>query len=87
MEYLELSQFLSDKDGNDMDPSEAGMPPDFPKEVRIRLTFERADGKTELTRTERDWPPGEMRDLSEHGVRQSLDKLAGALVRHRRAAR
>src|SRR5512140_493447 len=33
MELLEFTQGLSDQDGNPIDPAQAGMPPDFPKET------------------------------------------------------
>jgi uncharacterized protein YndB with AHSA1/START domain len=87
LECLEFDQRMTDKDGNEIDPGEVGMPPDFPEVVRTRLTFKRVDGKTELTWRECDWPVGEMIKLSEQGVRESLDKLAEALARHRRATR
>ena len=82
MKCLEFSQVTSDKDGNEVDPAEVGMGPDFPKEVRTSLTFQSVDGKTEMTVREYGWPVGETRDLSEKGWGESLDKLAEALARH-----
>jgi len=55
------------------------MPADFPDEIRTTLVFKAIGDKTELIITEYDWKPGQMRDYSEIGLSQSLDKLAGIL--------
>ena len=39
MELLEFTQSLSDKNGNTIDPVKSGMPADFPKEIRVVITF------------------------------------------------
>jgi uncharacterized protein YndB with AHSA1/START domain len=39
MERLEFTQGMADKDGNMIDPAEMGMPPDFPKEMRMVVVF------------------------------------------------
>jgi uncharacterized protein YndB with AHSA1/START domain len=83
LKLIEFSQGLSDKDGNRIDPTTMGMPADFPKEIPSALAFKRVGDKTELTVTERDWAVGQMRDMSEAGMNQCLDKLAEALPKHR----
>jgi uncharacterized protein YndB with AHSA1/START domain len=83
MELLEFDQRLTDQDGNDINPAQVGMAPDFPKATRTVLTFRRiSDKQTELTVTEYDWPVGQMRELSEAGMNQSLDKLEEVLAKH-----
>jgi hypothetical protein len=79
MEFMEFGQGLSDKEGNKIDPATIGMPADFPEEIRTNLVFKAIGDKTELIITEYDWKPGQMRDYSEMGLSQSLDKLAGIL--------
>ena len=81
LKLIEFSQGLADKDGNRIDPTTMGMPADFPKEIPSALTFKRVGDKTELTATEYGWTVGQMRDMSEAGLNQCLDKLAEVLVR------
>jgi uncharacterized protein YndB with AHSA1/START domain len=81
MERLEFTQSLSDKDGNIIDPSQAGMPPDFPKELRTIIVFKAKGEMTELTITEYDWTVGQMYVYSLAGLHQSLDKLAESLTK------
>jgi len=81
LKLIEFSQSLSDKEGNSIDPAKMGMPPDFPKEIPSALAFKRVGDKTELTVTEFGWEVGQMRDLSESGMNQCLDKLAEALAK------
>ena len=82
LKLIEFSQGLSDKDGNRIDPTTMGMPADFPKEIPSALAFKRVGDKTELTVTEYGWAVGQMRDLSEAGMNQCLDKLAETLAKH-----
>ncbi len=82
MERLEFIQSLSDEDGNKIDPTQAGMPPDFPKEIPTVVIFKRAKcDMTELTITEYDWTVGQMFVYSLAGLHQSLDKLAESIAR------
>jgi uncharacterized protein YndB with AHSA1/START domain len=83
MKLIEFSQGLSDKDGNGIDPTTMGMPADFPKEIPSALAFKRVGDKTELTVTEYGWAVGQMRDMSEAGMNECLDKLAAVLARHK----
>jgi uncharacterized protein YndB with AHSA1/START domain len=81
LKLIEFSQGLSDKNGNRVDPTSMGMPADFPKEIPSALAFKRVGAKTELTATEYGWSVGQMREMSEAGLSQCLDKLAEALAR------
>jgi uncharacterized protein YndB with AHSA1/START domain len=81
LQLIEFSQGLSDKDGNSIDPTSIGMPPDFPKEIPSALAFRRVGQRTELTATEYGWAVGQMRDMSESGLSECLDKLAEVLAR------
>ena len=83
LKLIEFSQGLADKDGNRIDPATMGMPADFPKEIPSALAFKRVGDKTELTATEYGWTVGQMRDMSEAGLSQCLDKLAEVLARQR----
>jgi uncharacterized protein YndB with AHSA1/START domain len=80
MEFLEFTQGMSDKDGNPIDPTQVGMPPDFPKAVRTVVTFKRFRGDmTELTVTEYAWPASQMMVYSLAGLHQTIDKLIESL--------
>ena len=80
---IEFTQGLSDKDGNRIDPTTMGMPPEFPKEIPSALAFKSVGEKTELTATEYGWTVGQMREMSEAGLSQCLDKLAQTLAKKR----
>ena len=79
LKLIEFSQGLADKEGNRIDPTTMGMPPDFPKEIPSALAFRRVGNKTELTATEYGWTEGQLRDMSESGLNECLDKLAEVL--------
>jgi uncharacterized protein YndB with AHSA1/START domain len=82
MEILEFTQGLADKEGNRIDPSQVGMPSDFPKEIPTAVMFKKARcDMTELTITEYDWPVSQMYVYSLAGLHQSIDKLAKSLVK------
>jgi uncharacterized protein YndB with AHSA1/START domain len=71
---------LADKDGNKIDPTSVGMPPDFPVDQRHLLEFKALpDGRTEFTVTEYGWTVGQMMDMSRMGMEQCLEKLAAIL--------
>jgi uncharacterized protein YndB with AHSA1/START domain len=80
MEYLEFTQGLSDKDGNPIDPTQLGMPPDFPAEIRTSIVFKPKGEMTELVITEYDWPVSQMYVYSYAGLQQTIDKLAAAFA-------
>jgi len=68
---------LADNDGNKIDPTSVGMPPDFPQDQLNTVAFKALGaGKTEITVTEYGWTEGQMRELSQMGLEQCLDKMA-----------
>lgn len=73
---LEFTQTLADADGHPMDPAELGMPPDFPREIRMVVTFKARRDMTELTVTANDWPVSTMFVYALAGWNQSIDRLA-----------
>lgn len=77
MERLEFTQSLSDKNGNPLEPSAVGMPPDFPKELTVVVLLKklRCD-MTEITITEHEWTAGQMYVYSLAGLQQTIDKLS-----------
>ncbi len=81
MERIEYTHHLADREGNDVKPSSIGMPADFPEDVHHVITFEDlGDGTTKLTVTEKEWPMGQMRELSKMGMEQCLEKMAKVLA-------
>lgn len=81
MERIELIQNLADKHGNMIDPSQLGLPPEFPRDTLTVVTLkELGNGKTEMTVTEYDMPAAdtEMGRNAELGLNQSLDKMAAS---------
>src|SRR5688500_16849483 len=78
LKRIELIQNLADKDGNQIDPAEIGMPPKFPRDIRTVVTFkDLGNDKTEMTVTEYGMPAAdtEMGRNAELGLNQSLDKM------------
>lgn len=80
LKTIEFIQSLSDKDGNKTDPTKAGMPPDFPVDIKTVVTFkEVGNGKTEMTVTEyADF--GTICNFAQIGLEQSLDKMAAIFI-------
>jgi uncharacterized protein YndB with AHSA1/START domain len=77
MQRIDYIHNLADKDGNKIDPTAVGMPPDFPQDQRNLVTFkDLGNGKTELTVTEYGWTEGQMMEMSRLGMEQCLDKMA-----------
>lgn len=72
---------FSDEKRNPVEPAKQGLPAEMPKEVRNGVTFKKSgDGKTEVTVTEYDWPVGPLREMSQLGLEQCLDKMAALLA-------
>lgn len=81
LETIEYMLHFVDQAGTRVDPSALGLPPDMPVEMRNLVTFtDLGDGRTELSITEFDWPVGQMREMSELGMKQCLDKMAGVVA-------
>jgi uncharacterized protein YndB with AHSA1/START domain len=81
MERLEFSQNIADKDGNKIDPTQIGMPPDFPKEMHMVIVFKAKGDMTELTIRVENAPVGQMFVYALAGWHQSMDKLAESLAK------
>ena len=79
LERIEFIQNLADKDGNQIDPANLGLPPEFPRDTSTVVTFKNlGNGKTEMTVTEYGMPTSDtdMGKNAELGLNQSLDKMA-----------
>ncbi len=76
LEKIEFIQSLSDKDGNKIEPTKVGMPPDFPIDIRTVVTFtQQGTHRTQMTVTEySDF--GSISNFAQLGLEQSLDKIA-----------
>jgi uncharacterized protein YndB with AHSA1/START domain len=80
LQRLEFSQYLSDRDGNPLDPVQLGLS-DFPANIEFVIEFMAKGNQTELKITEYGWSASEMRRYAIIGMNQSLDKL-GAYLEH-----
>lgn len=76
---LEYVFNLCRPDGSKAEPTELGMPADFPRNVPHIVSFVADGDGCELVVTERDYGPGPFYDLSKAGLEQCLDKLERAL--------
>ncbi|WP_316834880.1 SRPBCC domain-containing protein [Pedobacter nutrimenti] len=76
-ETIEFIQSLCNEGGNKIDPTEVGMPADFPIDIRTIVTFkEIAYDKTEMTVTEFA-EFGSISNFAQIGLEQSMDKIVG----------
>ena len=80
MQRLEFTQGISDADGNPIDPTLAGLPADFPRELHMVVVFKAKGSMTELIITESGWTPSQMMVYALAGMHQSIDKLAASLA-------
>lgn len=78
-ERLEFTQFVSDSEGNPIDPTDIGMPEDFPKRMHITITFAPRHDLTKLEVTIRGWTSGQMFVYTLAGWHQQIDKLEDTL--------
>lgn len=78
---LEFTQTIADRDGNPLDPSQAGAPPEFPKEMRTTVELEELGELTRLTVTIRGWTMSQMFVFAFAGWHQQMDKLEESLGR------
>jgi uncharacterized protein YndB with AHSA1/START domain len=78
---IDFVQSFADEHGNKIDPEEAGLPAELEQDVRTVVTLEPVDdNRTEVRVVEYGWPEGPMRDMSQAGLEQTLDKLGASLV-------
>ena len=84
MHELEFVTNLADETGRVLDPAMLGLPADFPRDLRMRVTF-KAMGcdETEMTVTQFGWTAGQMMGFAEMGLRQSVEKMAKAVGNRR----
>ena len=78
-ERLEFTQGISDPNGNPINPTDIGLPPEFPSTIHTVVEFKRKGDLTELTITEHDWPVSPFYVYAYAGLQQSIDKLAASL--------
>jgi uncharacterized protein YndB with AHSA1/START domain len=67
---------FADEKGNVVSASHYGMSEDFPRELKVTVTFEEIDGKTKMTLRHSGAPEGKETDMMETGWNESFDKLA-----------
>ena len=79
-EKIVCTDSFSDAKGNIVPASHYGMPGDWPLELLVTVTFEKAGGKTRMTLRHAGLPPEILGDC-ETGWSESFDKLADSLVR------
>jgi uncharacterized protein YndB with AHSA1/START domain len=77
---LEYEMRFSTADRATISPADAGIPPGVPDAVPHVVTFERLDAdRSRVTVTEYGYTVRDARDMSQAGLDQCLDKLAGVL--------
>ena len=76
LERIVCTDCFSDQHGNVVSAAEYGMDPDIPLELLLTLEFAELGSQTRLTISYANLPPGEMAEMTKHGMEQSLDKLA-----------
>jgi uncharacterized protein YndB with AHSA1/START domain len=80
LERIEFVQGFADAAGNRVDPSELGLPPMIPADVRHVVTLRAIDdAATELTVHEFGYPNEQIVEISRAGMEQCLDKMASSL--------
>jgi len=80
LERLEFNSYLSDQDGNAIDPVQAGVQADFPRNIEFVIEFIAKGERTVLKITESGWTEGEMLKYAILGMKQSLEKLADKMI-------
>lgn len=81
-ERIEYIHNLADAKGNRREPSDVGMPADFPQDIRNVVTLQaKGANRTELTVTEQGAYTEQWLELSRTGLEQCLDKMCRIFVR------
>jgi uncharacterized protein YndB with AHSA1/START domain len=80
MQRIEYIQNLSNQAGRQIDPASLGLRADFPQDVRTVITFKPIGDQTEMTIAQYGFPEGEMFEMAEMGLNQSLDKMAATFA-------
>lgn len=78
LKSLEFTQSFADKEGNVINPQQAGMPAEVPSEIQSKVMFKAIHGGelTDLSVVEYCWPVSQMYVYSIAGWHQSIDKLS-----------
>ncbi len=77
---------FADENGNVVPPTDYGMSPDFPRELRATVTFVEQENRTRINLRYTGFPAGEDRDSTRMGWDESLDKLVLDLERRKERA-
>jgi uncharacterized protein YndB with AHSA1/START domain len=83
LEMLVMTDSFADKEGSMVPASYYGLSPDFPKEMKIKVTFKEQEGKTKLTLKHSDVKSLNDTDLNDmqQGWNESFDKLADIMAK------
>ncbi len=80
-ERIVVTDSFADEQGNVVPASHYGMEGDWPLELLVTVTLEKAGGRTKMTLRHAGIPAGKMRELCETGWNESFDKLAEYLAK------
>jgi uncharacterized protein YndB with AHSA1/START domain len=81
MDRIEFVQGFAKEDGTRVAPTELGLPPGIPEEVRHVVTLSPIDSATtRLTVREYGYPNPEIVEISRAGMEQVLDKMAATVA-------
>ena len=76
LQSIEFIQNMADKNGIKLKPTDAGMPPDFPEDIRTLVVFKSlGTTKTEITVTQFA-DMGQMTEFAQLGLEQSITKMS-----------
>lgn len=80
LQRIDFIQNFSDREGNEVDPVEIGLPPAAAEGQGVRsvVTFETVDGSTRMSVTEDGYSTEEALQMSKMGLEQCLDKMAAS---------
>ena len=77
---LEFRVAFADADGRRITPAEAGLPAEIPEDVHhVVVLSAEGEGRTRVTVTEHGYTSGPIRDLSQAGQEQVMDKFAAVV--------
>jgi uncharacterized protein YndB with AHSA1/START domain len=80
MDRIEFVQGFADADGNEVSPSDLGLPPAIPEAVRHVVTLRALDDRTtELTVREFGYPSPQIVEVSKAGMEECIDKMAESI--------
>jgi uncharacterized protein YndB with AHSA1/START domain len=75
---------FADPQGNRLLPADLGMPPGIPDDGEHEVTFDDlGDGRTEMTVTEHGYTNEDVRNMSQAGLEQCVDKMEAIFVSQR----